>query len=307
MVVMPLSITCSCGARLEIDDRFAGQVIPCPDCQAPLSLPAPAPTQHPRVSGLAVASLMVALVTGFTLVGGLAAILLGYVARRRIERQPGQYSGQGFARAGMVIGAVGTVLACAALMSPEVFHLDALLREFRWAKRLDYTHSVLNPPVLNKPSGENQISLTMPSRRWGELVHAGDSGDRVDHVILFDVWNDAQLACQSVFLDDVEDRKDWDAARRKGLERFLQSQLVSVLERRGATLPKELTPHDIKQLDENSQEMLVDLRLGVDRTFLVRMTKKGPRLFVLVGGARKHRGSRLHDEFRKAFDSFQVQ
>ena len=56
-------------------------------------------------------------------------------------------------------------------------------------------------------------------------------------------------------------------------------------------MPKEPTPRDVKTLNENSQEMLVDLRLaGVDRTFVLRMTKRGnSRLLILVGGTRSQR------------------
>src|SRR5579859_5391625 len=45
---MAISLTCSCGARLEIDDKFAGQAIPCPDCQQPLNTAAATPVPPDR-------------------------------------------------------------------------------------------------------------------------------------------------------------------------------------------------------------------------------------------------------------------
>src|SRR5437660_795244 len=94
---MAISLTCSCGARLEIDDKFAGQVIPCPDCQRPLNTQTEEPTKDLPVSGLALASLIVALVGGF-LGGGLAAIALGYAALRQIAREPDKIGGVNHAR-----------------------------------------------------------------------------------------------------------------------------------------------------------------------------------------------------------------
>ncbi len=300
---MPLTITCSCGAHLEIDDRFAGQVIPCPDCQASLHLPAPEPIRHPRVSGLAVAALLVALVGAFTVVGALAGIVLGALARRRIERQPETLAGLGLARAALLVGASGIILTLAGMLSPEVFHLDALLRELRWARRLDYSHLATVPAKLTMPlPGEREISLVVPSRRWGLWRPKGS--DPSDPMILMDVWDDAQLACQSVDLtgDDLE---SWDSARTSGINRLLKSELLALLDPRHQA-PASVTPRDIKQRDDGSQEMFVDFRAGCDRTFLLRMSKNQGRLFVLVGTTRKTRFAALQDEFRKALDSVQV-
>src|SRR4051794_647426 len=101
---MAISLTCSCGARLEIDDAFAGKVVPCPDCQRPLKTQADEPHAEPRdvpVSGLAIASVILALVGGFTVVGSLVAIGLGYLALRQIARAPDKVGGVNLARAGM--------------------------------------------------------------------------------------------------------------------------------------------------------------------------------------------------------------
>ena len=50
---MAVSLKCGCGARLEIDDKFAGKVIPCPDCQRPLTEQGLAGGDQKRISGRA--------------------------------------------------------------------------------------------------------------------------------------------------------------------------------------------------------------------------------------------------------------
>src|SRR6516162_804751 len=101
---MAISLTCSCGARLEIDDKFAGQVIPCPDCNKPLSTTVEAERPQLPVSGLAVTSLATALVGGFTVLGSLAAIPIGILAIKQINRDPEKIGGLNLARAGIIVG-----------------------------------------------------------------------------------------------------------------------------------------------------------------------------------------------------------
>jgi hypothetical protein len=307
---MPLSITCACGARLEFDDRFAGQAIPCPDCQAPLHLPTPEPQRQLRVSGLAVISLTVALVGAFTLVGALAGVVLGILARRRIEREPQRWSGLVYARAAILVGSAGTALTLLTMCLPEFLHQGALLREFKWARRLDYTFSGAKDPQLKKAisGGGFDLTCTIPSPQWGVWQPSISEGEySTDLVILVNAWNDAQIACQSVSSMDPDDLKDWDTTRAKGLERFARSELVHLLSR-NSKAAKEPKPRDVKTLDDTTQEMFVDLRLGgVDRTFTLRMCKKaGSRLLILVGGTRSYRFAGMQDEFRKTFDSFRL-
>jgi hypothetical protein len=304
---MSFSVTCRCGARLEIDERFAGQAIACPDCQTALSCPAPEPTPHPRLSGLAVASLIVALVGAFTLVGGVAALVLGFVARRRIERQPHRFTGVRYARAAMLVGGAGTLLTGAALAAPSVLHLDVLLREFEWAGRLDYTSAEAPSPVLRKPiSFRGDISLTLPSSLWGECQLKDVRRERSDSLLLVNIWEDAQLGCQTIELGG--DERDWESARGKALERFYKSDLVNLVGRlHGKPLPKEGTPRDIKSIAGGMQEMMVDLRLGgIERTFLLRLSKSDSYLDVLVGGTRKQRFGPMQEQFRKTFDTFKI-
>src|SRR6516164_7782191 len=113
---MPISVTCQCGARLEIDEKFLGKEVLCPDCQRPLPTKAPVvppPLDLPdyrRTSGLAVLSLTLALVGAFTIVGTLAAIVVGVFALRELGSKSGKLGGVGYARAGIIVGAVFTFI-----------------------------------------------------------------------------------------------------------------------------------------------------------------------------------------------------
>ena len=77
---------------------------------------APPPAQAPT-SGMAIASL-VASILGLTFIpvlGGIAGVILGYVARNQIRESGGAVGGEGLAKAGLIIGWVGIglfVTAC---------------------------------------------------------------------------------------------------------------------------------------------------------------------------------------------------
>src|SRR5262245_38061771 len=142
---MPISVTCQCGAKLEIDEKFLGKEIPCPDCNRPLptkppvAAVAPPPLDLPdyrRTSGLAVLSLTLALVGAFTIVGTIAAIVVGVLALKEIAGKSGKLDGVNFARAGIVVGAVFTFVTIAILISPTAFGIDIILRQAALGSRL---------------------------------------------------------------------------------------------------------------------------------------------------------------------------
>lgn len=64
-------------------------------------------------SGLAIASLLLGLggLTVLPLLGSIAAIILGYMARSDIRHRPGQVCGDGLALAGIVLGWISVGLA----------------------------------------------------------------------------------------------------------------------------------------------------------------------------------------------------
>src|SRR5260221_13020215 len=116
---MSLSLTCDCGARFEVEDTLAGQTVACPDCQEPIKAPA---AQRPplRTSALALASVICALVGAFTIVGTIAAVILGVVAVVTITRHRDRLAGLGFAAFGIVAGVLFTGLTIFAFSNKGV-------------------------------------------------------------------------------------------------------------------------------------------------------------------------------------------
>ncbi len=310
---MPLTITCACGAHLEIDEKFVGQEIACPDCSRPLRVEPPPPRRHLRVSGLAVGSLIVGLVGFFTLVGSAVAIALGLVAQRRITDQSDRLTGVGFAHAGLAVGAAGIFATLGLLLAPDLLGLDVFVREFEWAGRLDYSYlATTNPPTVTLTEQNSDLSIIPPAGRWGHFGVGDTRSSNGDRFILVEVRQDAQLACQTADLDGDE---DIDSLRRKAIDKFVHSDLVRLLSHQRGSPPvptkgapdREPKERDVKPAQDGQQEFVLDLRLGGhDRTFLLRVGRKGPLLVALVGGSRKAQFDRLRDQFRKAFDSFKL-
>src|SRR5439155_924587 len=145
---MPFPIVCECGARLEIDEKFAGQTIACPDCSRPLLTPVP-PKPPAKTSGLALASFLCALIGAFTIVGTVAAMVCGVLALRGIKRAAEPLGGRNLARAGLILGGVFTLLSVAAFLSMERFGLDGLLRSLEMAGRIEYSNDPVSGESLN--------------------------------------------------------------------------------------------------------------------------------------------------------------
>lgn len=66
---------------------------------------------HRRTSGMAIASLVcgIAAFVAIPIIGSVAALVLGYSARKEIERTPG-LEGEGYASAGIILGWIGVGL-----------------------------------------------------------------------------------------------------------------------------------------------------------------------------------------------------
>jgi Domain of unknown function (DUF4190) len=296
---MAISVTCTCGARLELDEKFAGQAISCPDCQRPLNTRTPvveAPPDRP-VSGLALTSLILALAGIFTLIGSVAAVVLGYLAAQQIARSPDRYSGRKVARAGMIAGVAGILLALGGLLVGDVLRIDGLLREWRYAGEIDYrpTDGNFFKASLGK---DDYVGLEPPSRAWGKLKPRRESDK--DMLTLFNVREDAYLMCLPFEAADLDD------ARRKALERLRQSDLFKRLTKPSDTARQTGPDPEPKPVPEGKEgDQRVEVRLGgYDRTFLLRVVKQGPDLYLLAGGARTSRFTGLLDEFLRAFESF---
>ncbi len=73
---------------------------------------------QPSIHALAIISLVLSI-TGMLpilpLIGSIAGIITGFIARREIRDHPEQYTGDGYAKAGIILGFITIVLAILAV------------------------------------------------------------------------------------------------------------------------------------------------------------------------------------------------
>ncbi|MGB0099716.1 MAG: DUF4190 domain-containing protein [Nocardioides sp.] len=81
----------------------------------------------PPNDGLGIASMVVGIVSlvlmcgyGIGLLGAPAALIMGRISMKRIDRSDGTLGGRGFAQAGFILGIIGTVLLVLALVSVAI-------------------------------------------------------------------------------------------------------------------------------------------------------------------------------------------
>jgi hypothetical protein len=159
---MSLSLICACGARIDLDDTLAGQDITCPECQQPLKAPASAESQPVRTSAFALASFILSIVGAFTLVGSMAAVVLGMIALIMILRDRERIAGFGFALAGIAIGFFATALTGLGLYADLGF--SAMLHERNMAEFIDTTGPL-------EVAGRGW-TITRPTEKWGVAKNA---------------------------------------------------------------------------------------------------------------------------------------
>jgi hypothetical protein len=299
---MSLPLTCACGARLEIDEKFAGQAITCPDCQKALQVPASASQQTGRVtSGWAITSLVLALVGAFTVVGTLLAIGCGMVALRQIARQPDRLGGRNYARGGILLGSVLTVVSLILYMGAEWVGLDALLREPEWAGRLDYS----GPLQLTA----NAFSVTLPSRAWGLLRQAANKNDNADPLedsrIFVNVRDDAYVLCNYWVLLRPEDNLQDN--QKLALDKLRQE--LPKLTKKVAVSEPAVESAKVLAAPEGKErtEMVVNVAAGGQRRkFLLRLDIHRDKLCMIAAGTRVHRYDRLLPQLREIIEGFEV-
>jgi hypothetical protein len=308
---MPISVTCQCGARLEIDEKFLGKEIPCPDCQRPLPTQAPAkppPLDLPnyrRKSGMAVLSLTLALVFGWVpIVGPLAAIAFGFFGLRQIAKHPNRLEGGAYARAGIVLGILGLLYSPATLLSPMfVGYTDQFIRELKTAGKIKYgTEEFYKNEML-----QDQVELKrLDGWALWTASQLGVANTPTDPMFLVNNRDDAYISCLN--LDDVN-APNADEKQKRVLEAINKSQLVYYLaELRGRTMEGmgTVAEKDKKLVDNGKiQEFVVEQRLGrVDRKLLVHYTTnkdKEHTFKVLVGACRRGDFERMQEKFREVF------
>jgi hypothetical protein len=298
---MTISLTCACGALLEIDDKFAGQTISCPDCQRKLQAPTRDETGRPT-SGFALASLICALVGAFTVVGTLLAIALGAYALWDIKRRPDQVAGRGFALGGVIAGVVLTALTLFAYTRVEVFGLDSIARQTALAGKVEY-------PTDLEITNDRGFTVTRPSAQWGRLRDDPLTSQPLgDNLVLVNIREDAHVLCQWLVSDGLQ---DMERCKELAVEKFRESNLLQILDRRRGKpeaevrSDKDLPPEDNVEM----AELLLDTKPGNrPRAFLMRVLKRKGDLnvYFVAAGARKARFERLEPQLRKAVESFKL-
>jgi len=334
---MPISLTCTCGAKLEIDDAFAGKVIPCPDCQRPLSTvpinltgAAPPPLTIPdqRTSGWAMASLCLALAGAFTVVGSLIAAGLGWFAIREIEHSDGKLGGRQIARAGLILGIAFSLLTGFLLFLKTPFGIDGFLRMVEWAGKLD--HSAAESVTQKTPKHQHPISI-VPPHGFGRALLKDPNALKRDDILLYSPSEDAYLVCLAHYPTDDAELRDPTDRLKTALRLLEQSDMVQMtLEHRvpekgravdGRTAPEVPTfyrdasqeGNPPRQFDEDKEETHADTRWGICRfdvpldkrmrTFLVYYTQVDNMLLVAAGVTRKERFTALRPQLEKALQT----
>ncbi len=328
---MPLSLTCDCGARFEVEDALAGQSVACPECQEPLKASS---LQRPtlRTSGFALASYLLAIVGAFTIVGTVAAVVLGLIAVVRILRDRERIAGLGFAGFGIGLGLVFTLITLWAISSGELFGWGGALRRTQMADQLDPMDA--KAPLEIQESG---FSLARPSVKWlrakkGFQFPPVQALLRNDALLLLvqpdlnafiDVQSEANSRLGPAVEDFILNRLKQDATQPalknnnkvKTPPKFggfgnddddddpPEASHITKVTTVGTpkVLPKEA---GVEQANEMTAEATVD---GKRWTVLVRTYQMtSGRLFIVRAYTETMRFARVKDELVKALDSFKA-
>ena len=298
---MALSVSCSCGARFEVDETFAGYTVSCPECNQPVQ--APSLVRKPlRTSGFAVASVVLALVLAFTGVGTLLAVILGIIALFHIARHRDEVTGNGYAIFGIASGTVFSILFVLAVVRTELFGFD-LAREGLMGDKVDRS----GPLEVSRP--DDGFAIRRPSNKWG--IAKADFARNLgadSELMLVNIARDAyidvtadKLAGRSLedyrdqVLDTFKATNNFGRRANPGLE-FRDLMVRQKTQLGGAGEPEIL-------------EVLFDVRMGAQPlTYLIRLVRPAgsDRVFLVRAWTQKRRFSLVEFEIRQALESFRI-
>ncbi len=323
---MPLALTCTCGARFELEDILAGQTVTCPECQQPLK--APALQQAPlRTSNLALASVVLALVGAFTLVGTAVAALLGFMALVDIGRHRDRVAGVGLALFGIIAGLGLTALTGFALFGGEVFVFAGSIREAMLAEQVDTSG---DREIIDRDAG---FKITRPSKKWGVAVNKDIEDPFVQGLLHKDVDLLLVHTTRYVFVDvrrEQANGRNLDAIQKSVLAEFepeppdpLKAMNARPFRARGgpfaedADAPFKPQGHTLPQVrnfalaDDNGEarEVRVEVKCsGRTWSFLIHLmlTKTGKVYVVRAFAPSKKTFQAAEPDFKLALDSFRI-
>jgi hypothetical protein len=315
---MQITLTCDCGARFHLDDLLVGQKVACPECGQPLEVPATAAAAQPRLCFYSLASIVLALLGAFTLIGTTAAMVLGGLALVQIRRRKTQLTGTRLALAGIFLGGTLTGLTVFLLAHPDRIPLDAWLRQRTMAGQVDA--SALRE-VLSR---DGNVRLDRPDDGWGQVLSAhsedpavGELQKRRDlllvHVGLHAFLDVGKLdgSDEPLSSRELQIREDLQPTRRSllGEEDDPFARTVSA--------PKLVqNPHDLPDVgDWAAREWIFDLPRGAQTwRFLIRGYKKKSQpnplvmepVYVVRGYAPKRRFAQVEKDLRATMDSIRL-
>lgn len=294
---MALALVCACGARFDVEDRFAGQSVACPECQRAVT--AVAQLRQPlRTSGFAIASVVLSLVLAFTLVGTILAVFLGAIGLVHIRRHRDRVAGTGYAVLGMSLGVLFTALFLFALFSDLVGMW--VVREATLGSQVDR-----GGPMEISQAG---FSIRRPTPQWGV---ANDEMRR-------DQSNDSELLLVNLSKDAYLDVSS-DTLGGRTLEAYKDAVLDTYKEQRnpmGKRDPLSFRGLTVKHTEplpaeggREGIEVQLEVRIGAQPlTFLLHIVRApgSDRVFLLRGWASKRRFPLVEKEIRETLTSFRI-
>jgi hypothetical protein len=302
-------LTCACGARFEVDDSLAGQEVLCPECQQPLK--APAPDRPPQLtSAWALASVVLALVGAFTVLGTILAVLFGIIALASIARNRERVTGVGFAVLGICLGVLFTGLTLFALSTGDLFGLDTWVRERTMAQQVDTSGPM--EIVL----GLKGFAITRPTEKWGQV-----RGNQSDDPAVSSLQHDRDLLLMQVaryaFIDVRTLRgpfRSLDECQDDVLAEFESPQRPSHFgEDDDEFQPPSRARLQVSRPLENKEgaegrELIVDVRrTGQSWHFVIRLyRRKNGTTYIVRAYTPKRHFSRIQGELETALESFRL-
>jgi hypothetical protein len=308
---MPLSLTCACGARFELDESLAGQEVLCPDCQQKMQAPAlTSPAARLRTSDWALASMVLALLGAFTVVGTVAAVVCGVVALVIIGRHRDRVAGAGFALFGIIAGVAFTTLTVFALARGDLFGLGAFARERQLGGQIDRT----GPDEVVRP--QQGFSLTRPTRRWGVAVNSEAVNGLLDYPEVEPLLSRPDLLLveprRNAYVD-VEQSRGGPFRDLDGLQNYALEELRS-----GPPGRRDGPMHNASVRVESQsdlgrsgnglgRELVVDVMCGQAWRMIVRLyVVDNGRSYIVRGFSPRRPFKANEEELRQALDSFRV-
>lgn len=300
---MTISLQCSCSAQLEIDEKFSGQTITCPDCRGMINVPTETEWNQ-QTSLWALASLVLALVGAFTIIGTVAAIFVGIVALIHIRQNVDRLAGKSYAITGIVLGALFTILSITAYSSGEIFGLSQQFRQVQWLGKLDYS----DDKEISR--SEEGFVLDNPGEDWG--VYRPEKAiviGRLDDLLIVNPQKDAYIVVlyESVFFGAKLSEVKADAMRTFG-----RAQISPMGIRRfgkGGQLQEVSAQPERIEGNIRVLEMVVTKRMnGNEYKFLVKLMKKTDdrTLYIFAAGSQEKDFDEMEPALREIMESIRL-